>query len=553
MNGSVQTWLGRGIAFADLMVRGMEFGIVRGGVLSYDLAPIIPLGQDPPLLGEGWPDLAQLPAGEYAGTRLMNDMDGTMPDGRVTPYVVVWDGTGSCRLAGPPVAGEQNRTSNRVEVRIDPTVSGGNAQLAMFIGESDSGDPVRNVRVWLPGKGATKPLLWEPYLEKVEAMNLGLGPYTWRCLDWTRVNEYGRGVGNHLFEFDLAGMIKPDSPIHGTRRGMCPEFMVAFCNETQTNLHFQVPHRTDDMSEDDYLTFLIETFVRIRDGYPAVPGINGNQPFEGLDENLQLTIELSNEIWNDGFAVYYWMNREATRKGISFEAQIASQVEIVFDVADAVFSEPGSPILRKYVGAFVANPGFVSTILNHLPPGMHVDSIGPAAYFSPKPSVIQGWLVDSNPDTGYCPNCPTVEEVIEASRNRIDDLRPLVGMHRTICDNWENPDDGSPLDLEIYEGGQGIVAGFQPWVAEANAAQIHPLMYDAYVLDYIPMLIDNGVDVINWFCFTGDQAPIGGGGVGPFGYWNDMDQTISLPVPDPYVDEGAPKVAAVYRGPPLKQ
>jgi hypothetical protein len=31
-----------------------------------------------------------------------------------------------------------------------------------------------------------------------------------------------------------------------------------------------------------------------------------------------------------------------------------------------------------------------------------------------------------------------------------------------------------------------------------------------------------------------------------------MDQKITLPVPDVYVDEGLPKVAAIYRLPPRK-
>jgi hypothetical protein len=31
-----------------------------------------------------------------------------------------------------------------------------------------------------------------------------------------------------------------------------------------------------------------------------------------------------------------------------------------------------------------------------------------------------------------------------------------------------------------------------------------------------------------------------------------MEQKLTLPVPDVYLDEGAPKAAAIYRGPPLR-
>ncbi|MEW6072360.1 MAG: PKD domain-containing protein [Planctomycetota bacterium] len=552
MNPSDHNWTSREIVFADVMARGMEFEIIRNDGMTSEVAPLIPLGEDPPLLGEGWPDFAALGAGEKAGSRLMNDMEGSIPDGRTVPYVLTWEGTGSCSLRGQVVAGEQGRSAQRAEVFVDPTAAGGNGLLVMYIDSSSPADPVRNVHVWLPGMEAAKPLFWAPYLAKVEAMNHGNGPYSWRVLNWNRVNMYGRLDGNLLFTFDLAGRIRPSSPSQGTRRGMCPEFVVAFANATRTNLHFPVPHRTDDMSEADYVVFLTDTLARIRDGSAAVPGINGGQPFAGLDPNLTLTLEVSNEIWNNGFPVYGWMQREAARKGFSFHAQIASQVELVFGVADTVFSGVDAPRLRKFIGAFVADPSFVVQIASFLPPGFEVNAIGPAAYFSPRNSVIDDWMEGADPDTGECPNCPTVEEVIAASRDRIPDLRALVQVHRNIADNYTNPDSSHPR-LELYEGGQGIVAGFQPWVDAANAAQVHPLMYDAYVLDMIPMLVEEGVDVMNWLAFMTDQDPIGGGGYGPFGIWNDMNQTITLPVPDVYVDEGAPKAAAIYKGPPLLQ
>ena len=56
-----------------------------------------------------------------------------------------------------------------------------------------------------------------------------------------------------------------------------------------------------------------------------------------------MTLELSNEIWNGGFPAHRWMKLEAQRKGITFEAQIASQIELVLGVADTVFSGPEGP------------------------------------------------------------------------------------------------------------------------------------------------------------------------------------------------------------------
>ena len=551
MNASFHCWWGREIVFADAMARGLELTKVRNNLMTFDRAPLIPCGGSPRLLGEGWPDFTQLASGEMAGSYLFSGMEGTIPDGRTVPWVVTWAGTGDCRIAGPPVIGEGSRTSNRVEFFVDPTVANGNAPIAMIIETSAVMDPVRDVHVWLPGMEQDRPLFWPPYLARVEAMNHGKGPYTWRTLDWTRVNEYGRQQGNLPFLFDLAGCVTPTSPSQGTMRGMCPEFQVAFCNQTMTNLHFQVPHRTDDLSETDYVAFLTDSFTRIRDGSPAVPGVNRNQPFAGLDRDLTVTVELSNEIWNGGFPVYYWMQREASAKGISFEAQIASQIEIVFDVADEVFGGADRVRLRKYIGAFVGNPSFLSRIGQSLPANTHIDAVGPAAYFGPAPPVIAGWMQGADPETGECPNCPSVQEVMNATRARIQDLRILLRVHRNLADSWTNPDGSHPA-LELYEGGQHIVAGYQPWWPEANAAQLLPEMYDAYVVDFVPLLLQEGVELINWYSFMTDQTPYGGNGSGPFGIWNDMDQMITLPVAETYVDEGAPKAAAIYRGPPLK-
>ena len=550
MNAGFQNWWAREIVFADAMMRAMEFTRVESGIIGFDPAPLIPLGGTPPRLGEGWPDFSQLASGETAGCWLMGSMEGTIPDGRVFPWVVTWEGTGTCRLAGPPVQSEGNSTANRGEFYVDPTVAGGNAELAMFIEASAVHDPVRNVHVWLPLMEEQRPLFWPLYLMRVEAMNHGNGPHTWRTLDWTRVNDYGRTLGNFPFVFDLAGRIKTTSPSQGTMRGMCPEFQVAFCNRIGANLHLSLPHRTADMTYPDYVAFVRDTLVRIRDGSPAVPGVNGGRRFAGLDPELTLILELSNEMWNEGFPVYHWMEKEAARKGISLEAQIATQVRLIFDIADTIFTGDDASRLAKYIGGHLGRPSFTRDVMGFLPPGYEVNALGPACYFGPSPQVISGWMVGANPQTGACPNCPTLAEVLAASRARIEEMRPLVREHRRIADAWVNPDQSRPM-LIAYEGGQHIVAGFQPWGDEASAAQVHPHMYAAYVEDLIPLLVAEGVEVIHWYSFMSDQDPSGGNGAGPFGVWNDMAQLITLPVPDPYVHEGIPKASAIYRGPPL--
>ena len=545
MNPSFTRWSSREIVFADAMLRASEFLIVRNGELTLEAAPVLPLGRDPPRLGAGWPDLALLAPGEIAGAWLFGSLEGTLPDGRTSPWILTWEGTGSCRLTGTAVLGEQRRAPRRVEVRVDPFLGNGNGTVALWIESSVRSDPVRNVHVWLPGTSATKPLFWQPYVERVRALNHGAGPHVWRTLDWTRVNDYGALDPPVPFNFDLAGAIRPASPSQGTRRGMCPEFQVAFCNLVGAGLHFQVPHRTEQMGAAEYELFLRGVFARIRDGSPAVAGRNGGQPFAGLDERRELTLELSNEMWN-AFPVNRWLQLEGARRGLTLHQVIAEELVNVWRIADEVFA--GRRTVRRFVGGFVAESDYVRRILEALPDGTRVDALGPSCYFRPRPDVIAGWLRGA--DSGACPNCPTPEEVIAAAWLSLDELRVRLREHRLVAEAFLNP-DGSHPRLEVYEAGQSFDAQGAPWADAARAAQVRPGMYDAYVTGLIPMLVEEGVEVVSWYSFMTDQDPSHGVDVG-FGIWNDMSQSITLPVPEPYRDEGVPKAAAIYRGPPME-
>ena len=546
INPSAARWSSREIVFADAMMRASEFLIVRGGELQLQRAPLVPLDASPVLPGAGWPDFRALAAGESAGAWLFGPMDGSLPDGRSEPWILTWEGNGFCSLFGTAVLANRRIGQRRQEVRVDPEVGRGNGTVALWIELSSPVDPVRNVRVWLPGTAATRPLFWPPYLAKVGAMNLGEGPFTWRALDWSMVNEYGASDPFNSFRFDLAGLIRPTSPSQGTRRGLCPEFQAAFANELGAGLHLQVPHRTDDLTRDEYELFLRDTFTRLRDGAPAADGLNGGLAFAGLDPVLPLTLELSNELWNSVFPAQRWMAREAFRRGLTLHEAIAAELLFVWSVADDVFG--ATRPVRRYVGGWMAEPDFARRILEALPPGTRVDALGCAAYARPTPEAIDVWM--SGTSAGSCPNCPTAEEVLAAAWNSLPRLRSGLRAHRELSDDWINPDGSHPA-LELYECGQSFDALGAPWGEAAREAQTLPGMYALLVDGLVPLCVAEGVELMNWYSFMTDQDPSNGVSVG-FGLWNDMRQSITLPVPDFYLDEGAPKAAAVYRGPPLR-
>jgi hypothetical protein len=364
-------------------------------------------------------------------------------------------------------------------------------------------------------------------------------------MDWASVNQYGRQGGSAPFLFDLAGRITPASPSQGTKRGVAPEFQVALCNAVGADLHYNVPHPTDALSDEDYAAFLRDTFLRIRDGSPAVPGVNGGRPFAPLDPRRRLTVEFSNEIWNPGFPVNAWLKARAQAGGRTLYEQAAHEIRRVFDAADEVFSGEHAPRLCKYVGGWLGDSRFLLEVLAALGP-VQVDAVGPAFYFGPRKSDIDDWLLDADPDA--CPNCPFAEEVLASARLRIAELDLKLLEHQLIAQSHPNPDGSTPR-LELYEAGASFYAAYQPWGAAASQAQRLPGMYEAYVQDLVPALMARGVSTVMWYSFISEG---GQGSAGPFGHWERMDQSITLPVSEPYVHEGAPRAAAVYKLPPRR-
>jgi hypothetical protein len=326
---------------------------------------------------------------------------------------------------------------------------------------------------------------------------------------------------------------------------VAPEYQVALCNELGMDLHLQLPHRTNDLAESDWLRHVERTLRTVRDGSPGIPGVHGGRRFAGLDPALTVTVELSNEIWNPAFPVNAWMNAEAVRKGIPFRQEVASQIQLLFDAAASVFAGPDARRLRTFVGGFAGDPGYLAGVLSFLRPGTRIDAVGPAAYLGPRRADIDAWLAGSS--ASACPNCPTPDELIATADATVDALRPLLLRHRDVARAWLNPDGSRPA-LELYEGGLNLKSIGQPWAAAARAVQQDARLFELFTERYVPMLVQTDVELIHWYSFMTDQDSRS---VDAFGLWNDMDQPLTLPVVKPYAHEGAPKAAVVCLGPPL--
>jgi hypothetical protein len=264
-----------------------------------------------------------------------------------------------------------------------------------------------------------------------------------------------------------------------------------------------------------------------------------------LRPELTLTLELSNEIWNGIFPVNAWMNAQAAASGIPFTQQVAEEIQLAFDVGEAVFAGSDAVRLERYVGGFAGDPNYLRRVLGFLRAGTQVDGVGCAAYLGPRRADMDAWLTGSS--AGSCPNCPDAAGLLASARTAVDTLRPLIQQHRDIAASWLNPDGTSPA-LVLYEGGLNLKSAGEPWAAAARELQTWPELFELFQSRYFPMLAQEEVALVSWYSFMSDQdAPT----VDAYGVWNDMAQEIKLPVAREYKDEGAPKAAVVCLGPPL--
>lgn len=288
---------------------------------------------------------------------------------------------------------------------------------------------VENLRVWLPGVRGRA--FWPPFL----AIMRHLKPVTLRTLDWSLPNVPPAGRDGRL---------------------VSPRLQVLLVNRIGCGLHYCVPV---GLSEPE----LVELFA-------ALANVSG-----------ELTLEVGNENWNPGLWSWNWLDAQPDR----VVDATAREIERVFAIADR---ELGAKA-RHYVGGHLANPWFLRTVLALLPPNVHVDAAGAAAYVGPRD----------------VPN--TAEECAQACRARIVEIRTKVREHRAIA-------QARGASFELYEAGQSFPFGGGA-VAEAQRTAA---MGEAY-RELAAMLESSGAVRVNWYSFMTSQDVAS---VAPFGVFESM-------------------------------
>ncbi len=344
----------------------------------------------------------------------------------VGDYTILFDGQGVVRMDG---GGSTPQLYTGPGPHTFTVVDPSNQVLILRILESSGADPVRNVRVLLPGyvddenQNPHGPF-YTPYVELLSHFNVA------RFMPMQRTNNYA--CSNGLNPRDPACVQSwDDRPLTSARtqatpKGVALEYMIQLANEADVDPWFVVPHAADD----DYAQQMAAMIAA------------------NLEPERTLYIEYSNEVWNPLYDAYHYASALGNELGVPFAASqgwyARRSLELFCIFRDAGFDEDR---LVTVISGQANNPFIGQITFEYMqddnvapnPCGVQVDTYGIGHYFN------------ANDEFAYEPG-DTVDDVIDKINLTIDQGRYFI---RAV----ENQKIASSFGVRLiaYEGGQGLV------------------------------------------------------------------------------------------------
>ncbi|MBI5834036.1 MAG: hypothetical protein HZB16_17215 [Armatimonadetes bacterium] len=436
-------------------------------------------GQGPKLdLDEhGW--IRRLEPGCFAETPMMTGLkDPHRPAGE---YVCLYAGKGTVEFWNV------KRTVKSEPGRI--VVEPGGDTMWLRIRATDPADPVRDIRVLMPGFEEGDLYRREPFrpglLKQWASFN------TYRFMDWMETNGSPQKT--------WADRPKPDDATW-TRRGIPLEVMIDICNRAKVNPWFCLPHQADD----DY----VKQFAQ--------------QVKDKLDPALKVHIEYSNEVWNSMFAQNRYAQDKGKELGLGPKERpwegagmyYARRSLEIFGICEKVFG--GRDRLVRVLAWQAASPWWVENII--LPTenaGKNADALAIAPYitFLPRPGgdpssdTVGGW---------------TVEQILDYTEQKaLPECLGWMKQQKALADRYG-------LKLVCYEAGQHLVGvgggeNNQALTDKFTAANRHPRMGAIYT-KYLDGWRAAGGDLMCMFASVGGWSKWGSWGLAEWIDETEADQ-----------------------------
>ena len=358
-------------------------------------------------------------------------------------YTVLWDGTGELSFWG----GYENLTQTDEHRIVFDFLSPLENILEMTIVASDINDPIRNVRILMPGTEETYETepFYSLWLEK-----LSIFPAV-RFMDWGTTNSWGQ-PDNFTWDdpslFAWEDRAQMDHYTWATNKGIPYEMMIKLLNDFDLDGWVCVPHRASD----DYIEQMATLF------------------YENLESERQLTVEYSNEIWNWIFGQTQWLNKYGCEQtGVSWPEGIVPYVQNCLDIWSDVFANDLDRITRV-AGVQASWQDVSNRMLENLTPGSF-DAMTPTFYF--------GLTEDGDAALDLLGANATVTDIAFHARQAMGEAKGWLESQKTELA------DPLGVPMVFYEGGQHITGhpfGEEPSYGQALLdIQRDSSMYNMYL------------------------------------------------------------------------
>jgi hypothetical protein len=387
--------------------------------------------------GGNWP-LALRP-GQQLGTLMARDVAQRLPSGR---YTVLYEGGGDLEFGfDARVAGGAQVKRGRVEldVALSPRGVRDNG-IYMTVTAVDARDPIRNIRVLMPGCEE----LWRSGLEFHPAfLATWVNASALRFMDLAATNVAGDGE-RHVVD-DWARRPTRDS-FSFQGRSIPLESMVHLANLLGADPWFIV-------------------HVQSPPGFgAATAALVASQ----LRPDLSPLLELGNEVWSAASAPNLPLHAAAAAQGVHVPVLVAQRAAALAAAWDAAFQ--ASPRVRTglpprlILSTFTVNPWYTAQMLTaaancSLYPPLRAAALFPGACASPA-ATFPAWRAAAGLGVSAYMDCgdlagSTSAAALTAASSVPAILAACKARLPTAATQWAA--HASPLPLAVYEGGPGLV------------------------------------------------------------------------------------------------
>lgn len=406
----------------------------------------------------------------------------------VGTYTVLWDGQGILLFQGSHQNLQQTST-NRATFDF-PNPLGGVFEI--LIDSSNVTDPIRNIRVLMPGTEFTYDTnpFYELWVEKVDIFE------TVRFMDWGQTNNWGSsepGFGDGSLT-DWADRSQLNYYTWAHDKGIPYEMMVKYMNDYDKDGWVCVPH----VASEDYIRNMAQYFR------------------DNLEVERHIYVEYSNEIWNWMFDQTQWANEYGCIvPGISWPEGTAPYIQNMLNYWTDEFTAQMDRTTRV-VGIQTGWLDVAQRVAFNLDSSTF-DAISPTYYF--------GFTDAADLVLDGLGTSATISDIAEQARLSMDEyFQGIQEIKTNLADSLNKP-------IVFYEGGQHLTAhpfGVTP-TYETPLVDIHrdTSMYNMYNewFDRIRTLQDNDEPLLLMnFAFVGHRSAQ----FGSWGVLETMDQDFSV-------------------------